>query len=157
MCGWWRRSIFCFSCQLQQGDEIGHSKLPSCFKYSSKPPTPSCYYFCCYNSPTFMERRERMGRCIIEQCQELRLETAQYDCSTSARWCDSKDRKVIYHWQDGWSFSMSTERSIFFSLPLNSYELYWTQIILQTWAVQRFTQIRLLWISPLMLLWFMAV
>lgn len=43
------------------------------------------------------EVREREGRCIIEQCQWLRLETAECGCSTGARRGVSKDRKVISH------------------------------------------------------------
>lgn len=80
-----------------QGDKIGHSQLSSFFKYSSRPPLlllPLLFLLIWLPDNTFVES-------IIEQCQRLRLETAECGCSTIASRGASKDRKVIYHWHNG--------------------------------------------------------
>lgn len=45
--------------------------------------------------------REHMARCIIEQCQRLRLETASAATALLPAGGASKDRKVICHWHNG--------------------------------------------------------
>lgn len=101
--------LFHAACQLCKRDKIAFCLLSSTVAaappYPPTLPAPPLYYFCWYNSlKRHLQRereREHMARCIIEQCQRLRLETASAAIAPLPAGGASKDRKVICHWHNG--------------------------------------------------------